>query len=97
MAAYVIVNVSTTNPSEYEEYKKMAQEAVARFGGRYIVRGGKMNVLEGSWTPTRVVILEFESFDNAREWWESEAYGPAKALRQRISTTDMVLVDGYPG
>jgi uncharacterized protein (DUF1330 family) len=97
MAAYIIVNVSTTSPAEYEEYKRMAQDTIARYGGTYLVRGGKMSVLEGDWAPTRLVVLKFDSFDVAREWWESETYGPAKALRQRISTTDMVLVDGYEG
>ncbi len=97
MSAYVIVNVDTTDPVKYEEYKTMAQDAVARFGGRYLVRGGKMNVVEGDWRPTRIVILEFDSFDAATAWWESELYAPAKALRQRLSTTDMVIVDGYGG
>ncbi|HXO17700.1 MAG TPA: DUF1330 domain-containing protein [Candidatus Dormibacteraeota bacterium] len=97
MSAYVIVNVDTTDPVKYEEYKTMAQDAVARFGGRYLVRGGKMNVVEGDWRPTRIVILEFDSFDTATAWWESELYAPAKALRQRLSTTDMVIVDGYGG
>ncbi|MGC1379859.1 MAG: DUF1330 domain-containing protein [Candidatus Baltobacteraceae bacterium] len=97
MPAYVIVNVSTKNAAEYEEYKKMAQDAVAQFGGRYLVRGGNMKVLEGQWMPTRLVVLVFESFERARDWWESEQYAPAKALRQRLSETDMVLVDGYEG
>src|ERR1700729_1142301 len=97
MSAYVIVNVDTTDPVKYEEYKTMAQDAVARFGGRYLVRGGKMNVVEGDWRPTRIVILEFDSFDTATAWGESELYAPAKALRQPLSTTDMVIVDGYGG
>lgn len=97
MAAYILVNVDTSNPSEYEEYKRIAQETVSRYGGRYLVRGGRMHLLEGTWRPTRLVILEFESFERAREWWESEAYAPAKALRQRLSKTDMILVDGYEG
>lgn len=95
MAAYILVNVDTAKPDEYEEYKKMAQETVAQFGGRYLARGGKLKVLEGQWTPTRIVVLEFESFEKALEWWESEAYAPAKALRQRLSATDMILVEGY--
>jgi uncharacterized protein (DUF1330 family) len=56
-----------------------------------------MKVLEGQWSPTRLVVLVFDSFEKAHEWWESEAYAPAKALRQRLSTTDMVLVDGWEG
>ena len=84
MAAYVLVNVDTSNPVEYEEYKAMAQDAVARFGGRYLVRGGRMKVLEGGWTPKRLVVLVFDSFELANEWWESELYAPAKRLRQRL-------------
>ena len=95
MAAYILVNVATAKPDEYEEYKKMAQETVAQFGGRYLARGGQLKVLEGQWMPTRIVVLEFETFEKALEWWESEAYAPAKALRQRLSATDMILVEGY--
>ncbi len=95
MAAYVIVNVNTDRPAEYEAYKAIAQKTVAQFGGRYLVRGGRMEILEGEWTPTRIVVVEFDSFDRAREWWASAEYAPAKTLRQRLSVTDMILVDGY--
>ncbi|HZZ66317.1 MAG TPA: DUF1330 domain-containing protein [Candidatus Baltobacteraceae bacterium] len=95
MAAYVIVDVDTSDPQRYEDYKRVAQETVAQYGGRYLARGGTMHILEGDWQPTRLVILEFPSFERAREWWESAAYGPAKELRQSISRTDMVLLDGY--
>jgi uncharacterized protein (DUF1330 family) len=94
MSAYVIVDVETSDPEKYEEYKRMAQESVARFGGRYVVRGGKFAVVEGDWRPTRLVILQFESFDRALEWWGSDDYSPAKELRQRLSRTDIVIVDG---
>jgi uncharacterized protein (DUF1330 family) len=95
MAAYVIVNVATADPTQYETYKELAQRTVAQYGGRYVARGGTMRVLEGSWQPTRIVILKFETFERALEWWNSPEYAAAKALRQRISTTDIVLVDGY--
>lgn len=97
MAAYVIVDVETSDPERYEEYKRMAQETVAQFGGRYVVRGGKMAIVEGEWRPTRLVLLEFESFDRAVEWWGSQEYAPAKALRQRLSRADIVIVDGCEG
>jgi uncharacterized protein (DUF1330 family) len=95
MSAYVIVNVDTRQPEEYERYKEMAQKTVAQYGGRYIARGGPMSVLEGTWTPTRIVILEFPTFEKAHEWWQSAEYAPAKELRQRLSTTDLLIVDGY--
>jgi uncharacterized protein (DUF1330 family) len=97
MASYVIVDVDTSDPERYEEYKRMAQETVAQFGGRYIVRGGKMAIVEGEWRPTRIVVLEFGSFEKAVEWWSSQEYAPAKALRQSLSKTDIVIVDGYEG
>ncbi len=95
MPAYVIVDVDTHSPERYERYKQMAQETVAQFGGRYLVRGGKMEVLEGSWKPTRVVVLEFDSYEKALAWWHSAEYAPAKELRQSLSATDLVIVDGY--
>ncbi len=95
MAAYVIVNVDTRDPQQYERYKEMAEKTVAQFGGRYLVRGGAMNVLEGTWSPTRIVVLEFDSYEKAHEWWHSSEYAPAKELRQRLSTTDLLIVDGY--
>jgi uncharacterized protein (DUF1330 family) len=94
MPAYVIVNVATRHPEKYERYKEMAQETVAQYGGRYLVRGGRMKVLEGSWQPTRIVVLEFESYEKANEWWHSVEYAPARELRQRLSTTDLLIVDG---
>jgi uncharacterized protein (DUF1330 family) len=98
MSSYVIVNVNTRDPVEYERYKRVASEAVASFGGRYLVRGGRMQVLEGSWAPTRIVVLEFDSYERASQWWHSAEYAPAKALRQRLSDTDLLIVDGFsPG
>jgi uncharacterized protein (DUF1330 family) len=95
MSAYVIVNVDTRDPEQYKSYKALAEETVAHFGGRYLARGGQMEVLEGTWRPTRIVVLEFETYERAHAWWHSEEYAPAKALRQRLSTTDLLIVDGY--
>ncbi len=95
MAAYVIVNVATSDPVQYETYKELAQRTVAQYGGRYLARGGAMKILEGSWQPTRIVVLIFENFERALEWWNSPEYAPAKALRQRLSKTDLVVIDGY--
>jgi uncharacterized protein (DUF1330 family) len=94
MPAYVIVNVNTRDPERYEEYKQMAQDTVAQFGGRYLVRGGPMQVLEGTWAPTRIVVLQFDSYEKALAWWHSAEYASAKQLRQSLSTTDLVIVDG---
>ena len=94
MAAYIIVNVTINDPSRYDEYKQLAAPTVEAYGGRYIVRGGATTTLEGDWQPGRVVVLEFPDRDRAREWWGSPEYAPAKAIRQEIATTDMILVDG---
>jgi uncharacterized protein (DUF1330 family) len=95
MPAFVIVNVDPKHPEEYERYKEVAQKTLAQYGGRYVVRGGPMEVLEGTWAPTRIVVLEFPTYEKAREWWHSAEYAPAKALRQHAATTDLVIVDGY--
>lgn len=97
MAAYVIVNVVTTDPVQYETYKELAQRTVVQYGGRYLVRGGTMKLLEGSWQPTRIVVLEFDSLERALEWYDSPEYAPARNLRQQICETDLLIVDGYAG
>jgi len=94
MAAYVIVDIKITNPVRYEAYKKMAAPTVAAYDGRYVVRGGTAETLEGSWVPGRVVVLEFPNFERAKEWWSSKMYEPAKELRHASANTEMILVQG---
>jgi uncharacterized protein (DUF1330 family) len=94
MSAYVIVNIEVRDPEPYERYKAMAHASVTAFGGRYIVRGGAAERLEGAWEPKRVVVLEFPDAARAKAWWASEAYQPAKALRESCATADMILVAG---
>ena len=94
MPAYVIADIEVTDPIRYEEYKGLAPLSIAKYGGRYVARGGEVQVLEGTWTPSRLVILEFPSLDCARQWWASTEYAPAKALRQATSTGRFVVIDG---
>lgn len=94
MAAYIIVNVEVVNPELYAEYAKIVGVSVAQYGGRFIVRGGQAERLEGSVEPRRVVVLEFPSVERAKAWWASEEYREAKSIRQRASTTDMMVVEG---
>jgi uncharacterized protein (DUF1330 family) len=96
MAAYVIVEIAIQDAETYERYKTMAPPSIAAYGGRYLVRGGAVEVLEGSWNPPRFVILEFPTVERARAWWNSPEYAPAKALRQTCTQTDMILVEGLP-
>ena len=94
MTAYVIVDIEVTDPQGYEAYKKVAPPTVASFGGRYLARGGRTEVLEGDWQPRRVVILEFESVARAKEWLNSDEYRPARAQRHRTARSNMIVVEG---
>jgi uncharacterized protein (DUF1330 family) len=95
MPAYVIAQIDVRDPDRYEEYKKMSPVSIAQYGGRFLVRGPKPEVLEGDWQPRRMVLLEFPSVERAREWWASEEYAPAKALRQATSTGSLIILDGF--
>ena len=97
MPAYIIVEVSIHNPTEYEDYKKLTPPSLKPFDGKFIVRGGKAETLEGDWNPERIVVLEFPTIEKAKAWWNSEGYAPAKALRQRTSKKKMIVVPGFEG
>jgi len=96
MSAYVIVDIDVTDPQEYAEYIKMAPAAVKVMDGHYLARAGRTEVLEGSWIPKRLVILEFESVEKAKAWLESPEYRPAREMRHRAATTNMVVIEGVP-
>jgi len=94
MAAYVIVEIDIKDPVGYEEYKNRAGASVLKYGGKYIVRGGRTEVLEGDWKPKRIVVLEFESMDRAKEWLNCEEYREPRKMRHRTAKTNMILVEG---
>ena len=94
MAAYVIVETEVTDPEGYERYKAASPGAVAAAGGRYLARGGELDVLEGDWRPPRLVILEFEDLAAARRWYDSERYREARRLREGAARMRMVAVQG---
>ena len=94
MAAYLIVDVEVTNPADFEEYRQGVPATLDRYGGQYIVRGGRTETLEGSWEPKRIVVLEFPDRAAAKAWWSSPEYAELKALRQSSARTELVLVDG---
>jgi uncharacterized protein (DUF1330 family) len=87
MPAYVIVEINITDPAGYEEYRRLGPPTVAPYGGKFVVRGGKVEVLEGEWEPKRLVVLEFESVDRAKQWWSSQEYSIPKQIRQKTSLT----------
>jgi Uncharacterized conserved protein len=95
MPAYIIVEVKVNNPEEYEGYKRLTPLSLAAYQGKFIVRGGKTTTLEGEWDPERIVVLEFPNSDLAKQWWASEEYAPAKAIRQKNAFTKMILVEGF--
>jgi uncharacterized protein (DUF1330 family) len=94
MAAYFIVDVEVTDPVGFEEYRKLVPATVAQYGGRFLVRGGAAEQLEGDWQPRRVVVLEFPSLEQAKRWYHSEEYRDPKALRFKTSRANMILVEG---
>ena len=93
MAAYVLVEIEIHDQELYEEYKKLTPETIKAFEGKFVVRGGSYEVLEGNWNPQRIVILEFPSAEKACAWWESESYSRARLIRQRAATTKMIVLD----
>lgn len=94
MPAYVMANVEVTDPVRYEDYKRMVPATIAKYGGRFIVRGGHVEALEGDWRPNRLVLLEFPSVERARAWWHSPEYAEARALRQATSTGTLLILEG---
>ncbi len=94
MPAYVIVQTDITDPERYEHYKAASPAAIAAGGGRFLVRGGELAVLEGDWQPTRLVVLEFEDLAAAKRWYESEVYQEAKRLREGAAHLRVVAVQG---
>lgn len=94
MAAYVIADVNVTDPKGYDEYRKMVPPTIAKYGGRFLVRGGACEVKEGGWKPSRVIVLEFPSMEQARAWYHSQEYAPALALRLKAASAKLILVEG---
>ena len=94
MSAYVVVEIEVLDNERYETYKQLAPPSIAQYGGRYVARGGQVETLEGTWSPKRLVILEFPSVDRAKAWWNSAEYAQAKALRQAVAHTQMIVVAG---
>ena len=94
MSAYLFANVSVTNPEQYEGYKKWSSQAMQEHGAKVLVRGGAVEVIEGDWSPERVVVLEFANMDKAKAFYNSETYGKARAARDGAAIMRMVLIEG---
>jgi uncharacterized protein (DUF1330 family) len=94
MAAYLIANVEVTDPERYEEYRKVVPATIAKFGGRYLARGGAVEVLEGDIAPRRVVVLEFPDAAAIKRWYASPEYQHILELRHRASKGSLFIVEG---
>ena len=93
-AAYLIAEVDVTDARAYEEYKKLVGPTIEKFGGRYLVRGGRVESKEGGWQPPRFVIVEFPSMEVAQAWYHSADYAPALAVRTRASKSRLIIAEG---
>jgi uncharacterized protein (DUF1330 family) len=94
MPAYVLGEIEVTDPAGYEDYRKQVLAVVTKYGGKFIVRGGRVEPLEGGWAPKRIVALEFPSMEQAQKWYRSPEYAPLIELRKRASRGKLILVEG---
>ena len=94
MSAYLVVDATVTDPQRFQQYRDLAQVAVAKYGGRYLVRGGKTEALEGGWRPARLVIVEFPSQEQVRLFYDSAEYRAARAARAQAADFAMVVAEG---
>lgn len=94
MPAYLISEIEVHDAVGYEEYRKRVGASLERYGGRFIARGGRIEVLEGEWNPKRVVICVFDSIERAREWYASEEYRIPMGIRRKTSDANIIVVEG---
>ncbi len=95
MAAYLIANINVTDPKVFEQYRAQVPAVIAQYGGKYAVRGAAPEAVEGTSPFKRLVVLEFVSMAALKAFYHSPEYAPLIALRQKASTGDVVLVEGY--
>jgi uncharacterized protein (DUF1330 family) len=94
MSAYLVVEVDVKDPERYADYRTMVPPTLELYGGKFLVRGGAVETLEGNWEPSRVVVIEFDSVQMAKRWWDSDEYREARNLRQATAETKMIVVEG---
>ena len=95
MPAYLIADVNVTDQDTYQTYSTQVPPIVHQYGGRFLVRGGKTEVVEGDWQPSRLVVLQFDDVAAARRFYDSKEYQAIIGFRHRASTSRLVLVEGY--
>ena len=94
MAAFVIADVDVKDPDKFKEYSKLTPNILKTYGGRYLVRGGYVEVVEGTWTPNRLVVMEFESIAQLKRWYNSPDYTDALKIRQGSSESNVIVAEG---
>jgi uncharacterized protein (DUF1330 family) len=94
---YIVVQVDVKDPERYQDYRRMVLPTIQKYGGKFLIRGGQVETLEGDWKPSRFVVIEFESVQKAKDWWDSPEYRPARDLRQQISRAQLIVVEGDEG
>ncbi|MBL29461.1 MAG: D-fructose-6-phosphate amidotransferase [Rhodospirillaceae bacterium] len=94
MTAYIIAEVNVTDPDKFEKYRAQVPDVIRQYNGKYIVRGGRTEKLEGDAPIHRMVMLEFTDMDSAKAFWHSAEYAPLKALRQEASDSEIMIVEG---
>lgn len=94
MSAYVLVQIDVHDPEGFARYRATVLPSIEAYGGRFLVRGGAIETLEGTWHPPRLAILEFPDMARARAWWASPEYAEPKAMRLATARTEMILVSG---
>jgi uncharacterized protein (DUF1330 family) len=94
MAAYLIADIEVTDPQAYESYKKGVGATIAAYGGRYLTRGAAVEVLEGDWSPKRLVIVEFPTMAKLKAWYDCPEYRPLLETRKRASVSRLIVQEG---
>ena len=94
MVGYVIAEVNVTDPEKFEVYRSLVGATIEKYEGKYVVRGGATETVEGDWNPQRLVIIQFENIERAKEWYYSQEYSGPKELRHQSANTNVVFVEG---
>ncbi len=94
LAAFLISDVSVRDADAFQTYRTRAAASIARHGGRYLVRGGEIDPLEGTWNPRTIIVVEFPSLEQAHIWYRSPEYASALEVRDKALSRNLILVDG---
>jgi uncharacterized protein (DUF1330 family) len=94
MAGYVVAVLDVHDPEGFEDYRQRVPPTIERYGGRFLIRGGQYERLEGEWEPKRLTVVEFERTEAARRWYDSEEYRELRELRARTAVSNLLLVEG---